>query len=59
MSEPKFVPKDDQIDFTNARWAPVVNSVIVHNGRVLLVKRSENMRLYPGVWNGAVYPQLT
>jgi NADH pyrophosphatase NudC (nudix superfamily) len=52
MAEEKFVPKDDQIDFTNARYCPVINCVIEHDGKILLVKRSKNLRFYPEYWNG-------
>ncbi|MEK7639077.1 MAG: NUDIX domain-containing protein [Patescibacteria group bacterium] len=50
--EPTFVPKPGQVDFTNIRWAPVVNSVLEHEGAFLVVQRSPSMRLYPGYWNG-------
>jgi NADH pyrophosphatase NudC (nudix superfamily) len=52
MAEEKFVPKGDQIDFTNARYCPVINCVIEHDGKILLVKRSKNLRFYPEYWNG-------
>lgn len=52
MSEPKFVPKPGQVDYRNIRYAPVVNTVVTHGGKVLLVQRSPDMRLYPGYWNG-------
>lgn len=52
MSEPKFVPKDGQVDFTNARYCPVINIVVTMNGKILLVQRSPKMRLYPDYWNG-------
>lgn len=52
MSKKKFVPKPGQVDFTNIRWAPVLNCVVMHEGKVLLVQRSKSMRLYPGYWNG-------
>ncbi len=52
MAEPKFVPKPGQVDYTNIRYAPVVNTVVTHAGRLLLVQRSAGMRLYPGYWNG-------
>ncbi|MGZ6004653.1 MAG: NUDIX domain-containing protein [Candidatus Saccharimonadales bacterium] len=51
-SELKFVPKDGQVDFSNARYSPVINCVVEHDGKILLVKRSKNLRLYPGLWNG-------
>lgn len=47
-----FVPKPGQVDYTAARWAPVVNCVVMYQGRLLLVQRSPKMRLYPGYWNG-------
>lgn len=52
MAEPKFVPKPGQTDYTNIRYAPVVNTVVTHGGKVLLVQRSSDMRLYPNYWNG-------
>jgi isopentenyldiphosphate isomerase len=52
MSKAKFVPKDGQVDFTNARYCPVINCVVENNGRLLLVKRSKDLRLYPSYWNG-------
>ena len=52
MAEPKFVPKPNQVDYTNIRYAPVVNTVVMHDGKILLVQRSSDMRLYPGYWNG-------
>ena len=52
MSEPKFVPKPGQIDYTNIRYAPVVNAVVTNGDKILLVRRSPDMRLYPNFWNG-------
>jgi len=52
MAEPKFVPKPGQVDYTNIRYAPVINVVVEHEGRVLLVQRSPDMHLYPSYWNG-------
>jgi len=51
-AEPTFRPKDGQIDYTNIRYAPVINCVIRHNGRILIVQRNQKMRLYPNFWNG-------
>jgi len=48
----KFQPKPGQIDYTEARWAPVINCVVKHDGKYLLVKRSEENEHYPGFWNG-------
>lgn len=50
--EAKFEPKEGQVDFSNARYCPVINCVVEHEGKLLLVKRSKGLRLYPGYWNG-------
>lgn len=50
--EPIFKLKDGQVDFTNIRYAPVINSVVRHNGTILIVQRNSKMRLYPNFWNG-------
>lgn len=51
-NEPKFTPKPGQTDYTNIRYAPVINTVVANDGKVLLVRRNPTMRLYPGHWNG-------
>lgn len=48
----KFHPKPGQKDFTSIRYAPVVNCVLFHEGKILLVKRSGDLKFYPNVWNG-------
>lgn len=48
----EFKPKDGQIDYTNIYWAPVINCVVKHGDRILLVKRSDELNFYPGYWNG-------
>ena len=50
--ERKFVPRPGQIDYTSIRWVPVINCVVKHKDKILLVRRSEKMNLYPGFWNG-------
>lgn len=50
--EPPFKPKPGQIDYTHARWAPVINCVVKYGEKILVVKRSKRLRLYPGLWNG-------
>lgn len=50
MSASTFVPKDGQVDYTNIRYAPVINVVVTHRGKVLLVQRSSDVRLYPDYW---------
>ncbi|MBI2474375.1 MAG: NUDIX domain-containing protein, partial [Candidatus Taylorbacteria bacterium] len=51
MEEP-FKPRPGQVDFTYARYAPVINCVLKYGDKILLVERSPKMRLYPGLWNG-------
>lgn len=48
----KIVLKKGQVDFSNARYSPVINCVVEHEGNILLVKRANNLRFYPGLWNG-------
>ncbi len=44
---------DFLVDFTEARYAPVINVVVERpDGRILLVKRSRAVGYYPGYWNG-------
>ena len=50
--EEKFIPKPGQVDFTNVRWAPVINCVLKFRNKILVVQRSPHMRFYPGSWNG-------
>jgi ADP-ribose pyrophosphatase YjhB (NUDIX family) len=47
----KFQPKAGQIDFTNIRWAPVINCVVKYQDKFLMVKRSKDVN-YPGTWDG-------
>lgn len=47
-----FSPKPGQVDYTNARWAPVINCLVRHKDRILVVRRSEVLNFYPGYWNG-------
>lgn len=50
--ESNFTPKEGQVDYTNIHWAPVINCIVQCRDKILLLKRSDTMRLYPGVWNG-------
>lgn len=47
----KFKPKPGQVNFTNARWAPVINCVVKYKNKILIVKRSDKLNFYPGYWN--------
>jgi len=51
MQRPKFVPKPGQVDYTDIRYAPTVNIVVVHKGKIFCVKRSPDMRIYPNYWD--------
>lgn len=48
----KFIPKPGQVDFTDIRYCPVINCVVRHGRKILVVERSSGMRLYPNHWNG-------
>ncbi|MBI3638671.1 NUDIX domain-containing protein [Candidatus Wolfebacteria bacterium] len=52
MKKPKFKPKKRQTDFTNARWAPVINCVVKYKDKILVVERSKKLNFYPEYWNG-------
>lgn len=52
MSKPAFKPKPGQVDYTHARWAPVINCVVKYRGKILIVQRSKELHFYPGYWNG-------
>lgn len=51
MIEPAFVPRPGQVDYTNIRYAPCIKVIPVYNGKILLAKRTEGRRLYPGYWD--------
>src|SRR3989338_2257419 len=52
MNKLKFKSKPGQIDYTNARWAPVINCVVKYRDKILVVQRSKDLNFYPGYWNG-------
>lgn len=52
MKKPIFKPKQGQVDYTNARWAPVINCVLKYKDKILVVERSKKLNFYPGYWNG-------
>lgn len=47
-----FTPRPGQVDFTHIRFAPVINCVLRHDGKILVVKRGSDVGFYPGCWNG-------
>jgi 8-oxo-dGTP pyrophosphatase MutT (NUDIX family) len=51
VTEPTFVPRPGQTDYTHIRYAPVINACIFNDGQLLLVQRSTGMRNYPGLWH--------
>lgn len=52
MKKAKFKSKQGQIDYTSARWAPVINCVVKYRDKILVVQRSKELNFYPGYWNG-------
>lgn len=52
ISKSEFKPKRGQVDFTGARWAPVINCAVKYGNKILLIKRSKSLNFYPGYWNG-------
>lgn len=48
----KFSPKPGQTDYTHIRYAPVINCVVRFGKKILLIRRSDTLHFYPGVWNG-------
>lgn len=51
MQKP-FQPKEGQVDYTNIRWTPVMNCVVMHEDKLLIVQRSADLNFYPNYWNG-------
>ncbi|KKQ18031.1 MAG: NUDIX hydrolase [Berkelbacteria bacterium GW2011_GWA1_36_9] len=52
IKKPIFKIKPGQVDYTNARWAPVINCVLKYKNKLLVVQRSKELNFYPGYWNG-------
>lgn len=52
MKKFEFKLKPGVTNFRNIRWAPVINCAVKYKDTILIVTRSESMRLYPGYWNG-------
>ena len=52
MDRLPFIPRPGQIDYTTARYAPVINCLVTHKGKILIVKRSQDSEYYPGRWAG-------
>jgi len=52
MKKQQFQPKPGQVDFTHIRYAPVINCVLRHGQKLLVVQRSAKLNFYPGYWNG-------
>ncbi len=52
MTGEEFKPKAGQTDYADIHWVPVINCVVKRNGKVLLVHRSSNLKLYPDCWSG-------
>lgn len=52
MKKRVFKAKPGQVDYTDIRWAPVINCVVQYRSKILILHRSSELRLYPGYWNG-------
>jgi 8-oxo-dGTP pyrophosphatase MutT (NUDIX family) len=52
MEKRAFKSRPGQIDYTHARWAPVINCVLKYKKKILVVQRSNALNFYPGYWNG-------
>ena len=52
MKRTQFKPKKGQVDFSKARFVPVINCVVRHKDKLLVVFRSKQLNFYPGYWNG-------
>lgn len=52
MSKPEFELKPGQVDYSKARWAPVINCVVKYGDKILIVERSKDLNFYPEYWNG-------
>jgi 8-oxo-dGTP diphosphatase len=42
---------DGRIDYTHATEAPILTCFVEHNGKILLLKRSEKVGMYRNKWN--------
>ncbi len=52
MKKLKFKPRQGQVDYTHARWAPVINCVLKYKNKLLVVQRSKKLNFYPSYWSG-------
>jgi len=52
MKRKKFKLRHNQIDYSKARWAPVINCVLKYGNKILIVQRSNKLNFYPNYWNG-------
>ena len=54
MDLTKGLPRfdDGRINFTGIKKAPVLNVVVCYEGEILIVKRSDKVSAYRGLWNG-------
>jgi len=43
---------DGRVNFTGVHKAPVLNVIVCYNNEILIVKRSQKVGAYQGLWNG-------
>jgi 8-oxo-dGTP pyrophosphatase MutT (NUDIX family) len=46
---PKF--SDGRIDYTTSKRCPVITCFVMYDGKILLLKRSDKVSTYKGIWN--------
>lgn len=44
--------EDGRINFTGVKKSPVINVIVELHGKILIVKRSDKVSAYQGLWNG-------
>lgn len=47
---PKF--PDGRIDYTHAKRSPVINAAVFYGDELIITRRSDKLKFYPGLWNG-------
>lgn len=51
MKHHTFTPRKGQTDYSHVSRAPVINCIVRHKGKILLVKRGASVSFYPGYWH--------
>lgn len=43
---------DGRIDYTHAKRSPVINAAVFYGDELMITRRSDKLKFYPGLWNG-------